>query len=244
MGLLARHRENRAKFNHAKSRVVELLPLCEGATGIKLKTPFHIERSSRLKHAIRYVIDRLTVLLSRSKVWTGNSYYGSEKMHNTLLGYVYPNRRILGVNLAHYSPGDEKSDYTLAHELVHMLLAQDSVASEMFDNMPVGARRILSEGAATFYGERVIRISNPTFRLTDSLLPDHYQDGYTFFSRMALALGDPLAIVRVNPPPLEKELYNPGLYMSALWWAWHDLSLRIPRPSVTHPLSQERIPLS
>jgi hypothetical protein len=273
MGFFVRYRANRAKLKHVRSRAAELLPLCEKATGIKLEKPLKIERSSRLKHVFRYAVDVISEMFRSSdrsfnrdepefNLGLAIGLYpllclGSKKMHSRLAGYYDPIRGIMGMNLDHYTAGDSMSDYTLAHEISHVLLEQHEPFVDVIEGAKRGTARTLAEGGATYYGEIVTRQVDPAFDVSsDHSFQGAYKRGYRFFAAIASALGNPLTIISTNPPDLcmvrsrygttylDDEVDHPDLYIQGLQRAWHDQSLRIRQPSLGYPLSQVRIPLS
>ena len=241
MGLLAKRRESRAKLLHARSRVAELLPLCEQTIGITLKKPFSIERSSRMKHAFRYAMGKLRAWVRSSKCDT--RYLASKELSKKLRGYFDTKRRIFGVNLGLYTPGHAMSEYTIIHEIMHALFDQYAVSSGIYKDLGPDTIRLLGEGAATYYGDIVAGIVVPGFDiLSNPSLDSIYSDGHEFFRSIAAMMGDPLVLLKDDPPRewwtddnggrWDTEVRNTNAYVERLRGE-HPLKSR--RPSSEHP---------
>lgn len=238
MSLIARRREHRAKMAHTRHRTAELLPLCEKTMGARLEMPFKIECSSRMRHAWRYAFDRLSGALGHSNPDTCQ-YLASKELHQRLLGYFDSRRWVLGVNASLYIPGHPTSEYTLVHEIMHALFEQGTVSGCIYEGLSPRTCRMLGEGAANFYGGRLMQALAPGFSLQPliSLYPS-FATGYIFFCKVAAALGDPLEVLKDNPPRewpvwmhedcrIDSDVCRPEEYIRRV----EHRSLKSPRPS-------------
>lgn len=210
MGLVQRFRQRRQKLEHIRERAKVILPLCEEATGIKLKGKLKIEATNKFKLRIRYMADVFGGAGSQENAF-------SDPIHNLMLGiglrklicgsvesaygYYDPSRVLIGIRLDGYAMGNAMSEYVLAHEIVHLLVGQEG------SHKQVNKDKVLSEGAATFYGSEAIRKAHPDFDITERfddtenpLLYDAYRKGYEFFKAAASVVEDPLLTISATPP--------------------------------------------
>ncbi|MBS3068582.1 hypothetical protein J4450_07790 [Candidatus Micrarchaeota archaeon] len=239
MRILAEFKENRAKLQRARTRALEILPICEQATGIKLVGKLELEASIKWRNKIRDLIDSIRDLLQPAsetdmlkpvfsirniiKIVKENLYF--ERIEDR---FAYCDRRRLkiGINLDRYFPETSISDYTLAHEIVHRLLAQIGLKHVINTNITLG------EGAATFYGEMVTKRLHSDFDVSNTQYFEDYAYGYRFFVAVADAFGDPKVIIGTRP--LERdELYNPDRYVQRL--IEEDLTLAIDTVAASLP---------
>jgi hypothetical protein len=128
----------------------------------------------------------------------------SDERHDRLHGYFYPSKgNTIGVNLTRYKPNTPESDYTLAHELTHLLLARHVRFERAAGSLSEISRehgQSLEEGAATFYGNLVTQVIHPDFNIrTHPAFKGPYKDGFEFFAAVATAVGDPLTIISAHP---------------------------------------------
>ncbi len=210
MGFVQRFRQRRQTLKQIRKRAEALLPLCEEAAGIKLKGTLMIEATSKWKLRFRYIMDLLKGPSSEEKnnEQTGAFYdpvfsfmlgIALRKLitgrFEAAYGYYDPKRSIIGVNLGRYVVGDAESDYTIAHEIVHLLIRQ------RYPQEQVNKNSVLAEGAATFYGSNAILKVHPSFDVKDSpSFKGNYKTGYEFFEAIALVVSDPLLMLSTVPP--------------------------------------------
>ncbi len=225
MGFIARYRERHQKLAHARKRAAELLPLCEKATGVTLGRPLTIEESKPWKHKLRYFRHAVSTLLglkperqdgfALSRITSFELQMALRKLvcpgnyEEKMFGYFYPSAGVVGVNLNHYSPGAAASDYVLAHELVHLLLSKHKAFDKVASAEP---GLMLTEGAATFYGNMVARGIHPAFDITSHRsYKEEYRRGNEFFSAVSSTLGDPASVIGAYAPRLVLLEDNPVL---------------------------------
>ncbi len=185
--------EKQRKLEYIRRRARELLPLCEEATGVKLQVPLVVNATSLPKLLLGTQARVFGLFLKRHfeerGVLGATEYLGflSASIHlnfrNLVIwdafGYYNHATKSVGVNLNRFAEDTSGSDYTIAHELIHLLLFQLGV------DKPINLHETLVEGAATFYGEQVIRIIDPYFDVTTtSSFGGVYERGYTFFERL------------------------------------------------------------
>ena len=217
----ARNQERR--LEHARGRARELLPLCEDAVGHKLTVPLVLEASdwealySRIMRRIfrdlfpvfelNGLDPELTASLmdaqsipfpDPSSIFLTLSAYANAhaRYFADAFGYCDREHRLIGINLDEYKPGLPISDYVIAHELVHLILA------ELGLKVPINSNLVLSEGAATFYGDKVTRVVHPDFEITRefSHFGPIYAYGYLFFRAVKEAGFEPVEAITEHSP--------------------------------------------
>ncbi len=249
---LNRSLTTRQKLEYARQRAVEILPLCENATGIKLTHPLKI-KPYRLSIAILATIPDLLRRLSPHSglygVWGALTAYSRVPAHEVpnelerlakkcgLGGWIeqlYDAASVYGlimndlglrINLSQYPAGSIEADYVLAHELTHLLLMQSEPhivkpglgrpwRKRAEPELMINANPVLSEGAATYYGEMAARSLDPSFTVECMNHPDMYMAGYKFFVKVAVHTSNVLELVQRHPPkPEALELGSPDRYI-------------------------------
>ena len=185
--------EKQRKLKYIRRRARELLPLCEEATGVELKVPLVVNATNLPKllldvqrrvlktFILRHVEERGFLDMFEYLGFLSASVHLNVKAFVVLdaFGYYDHLTKSVGINLSKFDPNAVDSDYVLAHELVHLLLAQLGL------DKPINSHIVLIEGAATYYGERVVQTFDPSFDVTTlDTFGGVYERGYTFFERL------------------------------------------------------------
>ena len=197
----------------ARHKAQTMLPLCEEATGLKLKGEFKVERLSRWRTRLfslmyfskrfitKDVWHRETSILSLIK-----EYIAANKRDEESDAYVELGTFRISLNLDRYADylmrDYERVGYIIAHEIIHLLISQSKFSEFINKN------RVLCEGVASFYGIRVIKKLNSTpnfdlFRNVSRFVYQYgpeYAVGYNFFSKLSSVVENPLVTIGSNPP--------------------------------------------
>ncbi|MCX6770710.1 MAG: hypothetical protein NTX79_01510 [Candidatus Micrarchaeota archaeon] len=205
MKLIRQFQENRAKLRHAQARALEILPLCEQATGLKLGSdrPLKVEALSKWKIRFRLFCCALSDI--RDARESGEVYDTRLTLFFAALEAADCSRAsglnfmtkgmITSIQLADYQPGTADGDYMLMHEITHGLFAQEGGQN------PINSNNTLCEGAATFYGEKAARMIHPEFDVSGQAhFKGVYKTGYGFFAAVAASLPDPISAISLMPP--------------------------------------------
>lgn len=215
MKFVQKFRENRQKLKHIRQRAKVILPLCEEATGIKLKGKLKIEKSSKLKHKFRQIVDVFMAAFPSQEIGGEPEpvlalvYMVSQLSYQSTIacrGYFDPSRVLVGFNLDKFGGTEAADDYLIAHEITHLLIDQSTFKA-------ANEHLVVCEGAATFYGAKAVAGIHPSFNVAsdDSFAHAEYKNGYLLFERIAAVVNNPLLTVCQNPP--RKFLYyDDGAY--------------------------------
>lgn len=219
-------RNSERRFEHAQRRARELLPLCEDALSRKLTVPLVLEASSwealfsrTMKRVFRTLLpsfevsgldpelsasltDAQTIPFPDSSfIFLAMSAYADRyaQYFSDAFGYCDRERRVISINIDKYRPGLPVSDYVIAHELVHLILV------ELGLHVPINSNLVLSEGAATFYGNQVTRVVHPDFDITFELshFGPVYAYGYFFFRVVKEAGFEPVEAITEHSPIIQ-----------------------------------------
>ncbi len=223
-------RNHERRFEHAQRRARELLPLCEDAVGRRLGIPLVLEASNwetlyartmarlfsglpffrKIKNPVfellnvdiqplpdssNYPIPPFPDPLSAFFAMSVYARLHAQKFADAF-GYCDREKMLVGINTDAYRPGLPVSDYVIAHELIHLILA------ELGLDVPINSNLVLSEGAATFYGDQVTRVIHPDFDITRELshFGPLYAYGYSFFRVVKEAGFEPVEAITEHSP--------------------------------------------